>query len=169
MQVLLSECYHISSYLDLQDLVTAKLRFENWYQCISFCHLLETWPLGHRCLILSWGHILASTAQIFIVTHQISCWIAVTACTDLFNQFLDMTANIYGYNLDYDPFYAMGTFEATIYNRVRADLRARGIRNFTDPYYGDDSNSPRTDDRYTNLNTWTNDPTFQLIQSTDGT
>ena len=73
---------------------------------------------------------------------------AVTACTDLFNQFLDMTANVYGYNLDYNPFYAMGTFEATIYNRVRADLRARGIRNFTDPYYGDDSNSPRTDDRY---------------------
>ncbi len=59
-----------------------------------------------------------------------------------------MTANLYGYNLDYNPFFAMGTFEATIYNRVKADLRARGIRNFTDPYYGDPNNTPRTDDRY---------------------
>jgi len=49
---------------------------------------------------------------------------AVTVCTnwfnqfldmtDLFNQFLDMTANLYGYNMIYDPFYAMGSFEVAM-------------------------------------------------------
>ena len=41
----------------------------------------------------------------------------------------------------------MGTVEATLYNRVRGDLIARGITNFTDPYYGAEDNSARTDDR----------------------
>lgn len=58
-----------------------------------------------------------------------------------------MTENLYGYDLIYNPFYAMGTVEATIYNRVRAQLLAMGVTNFTDPYYGDPNNSPRTDDR----------------------
>ena len=40
--------------------------------------------------------------------------IAETICTDLFNQFLDMTANLYGYNMIYDPFYAMGSFEVAM-------------------------------------------------------
>ena len=40
--------------------------------------------------------------------------IAETICTDLFNQFLDMTANLYGYDMIYDPFYAMGSFEVAM-------------------------------------------------------